>query len=190
MEQNQSINAGIEPGGMSEVYEVKILICYLLESIGRPMTREMLDEIFLANNLVNYFSYSSALSELLENGHLSDGEEGFIINLLGRDTSRQLSRTLPSSVKHRVVTTAIHLMAQQKKNAQIVFNSEQVDDGVVANCVIKDIGTDLLDLRLLVADELQAAEIERVFRSNPEKVYRYIVSLAAGSISDIIDTEK
>ena len=68
--------AGIEPGGMTDAYEIKILICYLLHVLKEPITREQMDAVLQGNHLVNYFSYSSAYQDLLKSGHISLEERG------------------------------------------------------------------------------------------------------------------
>ena len=52
---------GIGIGGMTDKYEIKILICYLLYSVHAPLSREQLNLIFQEEQLVNYFSFCYAL---------------------------------------------------------------------------------------------------------------------------------
>ena len=57
---------GIEIGGLRSMLEIKILICYILESVKTPMTRNQICDVLQKTGLVNFFDANSALDELLE----------------------------------------------------------------------------------------------------------------------------
>ena len=62
---------GVGRGGMTDKYQVKILICYLMSAVSAPFTADQLNEIFQDTQIVNYFTFCEALNELKEGGHLS-----------------------------------------------------------------------------------------------------------------------
>ena len=37
---NQAFTGGVRPGGLTTSTEIRILLCYLLKSIGIPLTRQ------------------------------------------------------------------------------------------------------------------------------------------------------
>ena len=55
-----------EPGSLSDIYEIKILICYLLSCIEKPLSKEQVNYVFQFNSIVNYFSFCQALKELID----------------------------------------------------------------------------------------------------------------------------
>ena len=62
--------AGVEPGGLTMDYEIKILICYILRSLGHPMPISALIEVFVSEGIGNYFEAASAASGLVKSGHI------------------------------------------------------------------------------------------------------------------------
>lgn len=79
---------GIEPGGLTSDLEVKLLICYLLDSIGHPLSFDTLNEVFQNTGLVNYFEFAESLSELQKTGHVTaelspEGEQVFAVTESG-----------------------------------------------------------------------------------------------------------
>ena len=50
---SENFIAGIAPGGLKEVYEVKILICYLLHSVETPLSSHNISEIFSEDEAVD-----------------------------------------------------------------------------------------------------------------------------------------
>lgn len=73
---------GIQPGGLTNDFEVKILICFLLDSLKKNshgaalsdgeqpgLSFDELNEIFQETGLVNYFEFAESMSELEKTEH-------------------------------------------------------------------------------------------------------------------------
>ena len=73
---------------LTDSYAVKILICYFLNQIDRPVTPDQLTEIATADNIINYFYYTEAIEAMLESKTILkeniDGVEYFTLSELGR----------------------------------------------------------------------------------------------------------
>lgn len=54
-----AFDEGIALGGVRSKTEVRILICYLLTTIGVPMSKENVIDALLEKGLTNYFEASS-----------------------------------------------------------------------------------------------------------------------------------
>lgn len=63
-----AFNGGVEPGGLRSKDEIRILICYLLASVGDPLSREDIISIVRDNGLANYFETVDAISEMAKKG--------------------------------------------------------------------------------------------------------------------------
>ena len=74
---------GIQPGGLTNDFEVKILICFLLDSLKKNspgaalsdgeqpgLSFDELNEIFQETGLVNYFEFAESMSELEKTEHI------------------------------------------------------------------------------------------------------------------------
>ena len=60
-----AFTAGVKPGGLTSVTEIRILLCYLIKTAG-PVSREVLENALMQEQLVNYFELSSGLDDLAE----------------------------------------------------------------------------------------------------------------------------
>ena len=100
-------SAGVEPGGLHEDYEIKILICYLLSALKDPLSKSQMNEVLTGNGLVNYFQFADALEELVQDGHIEVIEEmrpeGEFYRLLpkGKMTALEFERSLPLTVREK-----------------------------------------------------------------------------------------
>lgn len=66
MEFQNAFTAGIQPGGLTNDFEVQVFVCYLLMHIGSPVSFSQLGEIVQTDGMVNYFEFASAISHLKE----------------------------------------------------------------------------------------------------------------------------
>ena len=77
-----AFTAGVEPGGLTHGYEIKILVCYLLEQIGTGMTFTQISDALLHRSLVNYFELANALNVSLDQllkDSLKNNKQGSIV---------------------------------------------------------------------------------------------------------------
>ena len=63
-----AFTAGVKPGGLTTSTEIRILLCYLIQHAGTPLSQGELETALLGEELVNYFELASNLSDLLEQG--------------------------------------------------------------------------------------------------------------------------
>ncbi len=177
--------AGIEPGGLVDPYEIKLLVCYLLSSISEPLTPDQLNFVFQSEGLVNYFSYTSALKGLLETGHIEEveqvGEKKYKITPLGLDSSHKLQSSLPRSLKDKVVAVALQLLTRLERKKNVDISLKHVEDGYLVECRILDVGSDLMKLTMYANNETQAEIIKRNFEKRVDLLYRTILAVGIGN---------
>ena len=180
-----AFTAGVRPGGLTEHYEVKILICYLLEQLGQPMTFREMNDVLQQEGIVNYFEYAEAISELVASGHLitldrADGEQQFTLSDLGVKTARTFEKSIPLSVREDTVRAAEHYLLKQRMEKENQVELCQTEDGYSITLRITDIGSDLMDLTLFVPGEKEGAAIRERFLRDPSLIYRGVVALLTG----------
>ena len=172
---------GVAPGGLQSGIEVKILICYLLKSVKTPLTKDQMTNVFLENGLVNYFELSKSLKELVQSKHiqmnLKGEEEEYTIPDLGKETALSLERSLPFSVRDKALCSALKLLARIKRETENKVEISKSEDGYHICLRILDVGSDLLNLTLLVPDRMQAERVKDAFLENPQSVYEGVLSL-------------
>ena len=60
---------------MTSAHSVKILLCYLLDRLDRPVPSEQLHEIALDSGVINHFYYSEAMADLIASGAVTVTDE-------------------------------------------------------------------------------------------------------------------
>lgn len=190
----KAMDAGIEPGGLRDINEVKILICYLLKNSGNPLTFDSLNEILQKDGLVNYFEFAQSLNELLLSGHVNlsehDGQEFYKVTRLGETTAETFERRLPLSVREKAVRAAVRLLERQRIEAENKVTITQMKNGYMVECRVLDGEDELLAIKLLVPEMAQAKSVEEQFLKNPEIVYRGSLAMLTGDLNAITDMVK
>lgn len=190
-----AFTGGIEPGGLRSKSEIRILICYLLSSVGSPLTKDDIVSIISNYGLANYFEVTDAISDMLSKELIvSSGENNGIqyisINDTGRMVAKQLDTALPPSVRDKAVKAAINLLAKAKreKENKVEINSTTAGYNVV--CHISGGINDLMCFSLSVPDMRQAKTVKENFQESPETIYRVLLALVTGDTDVAADIIK
>lgn len=175
-----AFDAGIELGGLRNRDDIRLLVCYLLKTIDKPIEKEQLNNALLENGLANYFEINQAVSELLSNGSIDmliyNDEECYQILPRGREIAENLETSLPKTVRERAVNSAIKLMALKEVERENKIEVEKVEDGYNVTFYLKSGNIDLMKLTLLVGDSMQVESIKKNYLNDPIKLYSSIIT--------------
>jgi hypothetical protein len=178
-----AFTAGIEPGGLRSKNEIKILICYLLNSIGVGLAKDDIIQTMQDNGLANYFEVADAIAEMADKGIIcrdNNLPDIFALGDNGKIIAKQLDTALPPSVRNKAVGTAIRLLAEAKRERENRVEFVKVDQGYHVICHISGGDMDLMNISLYVPDLYQANMVKENFHRSPETVYRMLLALLTG----------
>ncbi len=179
-----AFTGGVEPGGLRNKNDIRILICYLLTSVDAPLSKEDILNIIQDNGLANYFEVTDALSELIEHGNVTTSGEHHDI-CMASDTAKliakQLDTALPHSVRDKAVAAAINLLAKAKRERENKVEIQKDERGYRVVCHISGGDMELMGFSMHVPDQYQAQMVKDQFHNSPESVYRILLALMTGN---------
>lgn len=180
---------GIEPGGLTNDFEVKILICFLLKKIEQPLSFEQINESLQKTGFVNYFEFVEAISELQKTEHIQlqvdeNGQEQFALTEIGDAMAQAFHHTLPLSVRDKTVEAAHELLQLQKQLEEIEVAYHAVSDGYMLTMKMKDIGSSLMELSVYVPTEDECISIRQRIYEDPLLLYRTLLSVMLGQYQE------
>lgn len=179
-----TFDEGIEPGGLREKYQIKLLICYILANIKDPLTTENVIEVLQKNGLANYFEAADAFADLVKKKNIIASDEKqqlYTVSESGKTISRRLSDELPASVKDRAMGAVLMLLEQQKTEKENTVSIKKTDKGYQVSCNISGGTMDLFSFSIYVPEQSQARTIKRNFHKNPSLIYQVMLSMLTGS---------
>lgn len=173
-----AFDEGIIPGGIRSKNEIRILICYLIDSVKVPVSKEIILESLQRDGLANYFEASSCFDELVNKEHIiSDNNKDYILNSSGKLIASQLSNTVPLTVKEKALFCALSILEQQKKDRENKVEIEKSDNGYYLKCSMSGGAVSLLDFKLYVPNYDEAKILKKNLRENPELLYKTMLSV-------------
>lgn len=167
---------------LNSVHDVKVLICYLLDKLKRPVTEEQLYEIVLDSEVINYFYYTEAMGELLKNQSIrqvSRGGETYIeLEEKGHFGADYFNEFIPYYFRKEILKAAMYYFARIKRENDAEITIEPTKNGCEVNCVIRDTEFDLMRISLYAPDADQAQVIKEKIMLNPADFYRKVIGFA------------
>ena len=174
---NQAFTGGVRPGGLTTSTEIRILLCYLLKSIGIPLTRQEIENALLSEELVNYFELSDALDKLCALGHLTLEGDAYRVTASGSDLADTLEGEVPRSVRESAVNAVLTAQQYKRKQAQHKAQVSKAADGWRVRCTIEDLGESVFSVELYLPDELTANAVKEKFIADGDDVFRCMLGL-------------
>ncbi len=186
MERRKPFMQNVKVGGPATIFDIKVMLCYLLNSLKMPISAENLLTVILSEQLVNYFEFESAMGELCDNGHVEkfvddSGEEFYRISENGRALVVDLESSLSMTLRSRVVAAAIRVLTfkqNAKENNVKIIESEK--GGYILSLEVPGEPEPLCKMQLYFPERLQAEMARDGFLENPTLTYTAILSALTG----------
>lgn len=166
---------GVKPGGLTNSKEIRILICYILDSVASPVNRSQLEEVLLGEELVNYFVMAESLSQLLEQGLITGNDEGYTVTETGHTVAQTLAHDVPKTVRDTAIRGVIR--AQQFANNAAAHHCQitKIATGHMVEASIGDEEGSLFELKLYMPDEMAANSVKDTFILQGDTVYKMVL---------------
>ena len=178
--ENYSFSEGVAPGGLRNRADIKLLICYLLKTLGNSLTRTQINEILQEYRIANYFEINGALSELISAGsvttNLVNGDEEITLSGKTEYQVRLIEKDLPKTIREKAVKSALKLLERERIERESKVDVIPLDHGYHVQFTVCDMDTELLKITIYVADESQIEIAKRNFYNNAITIYSDVIS--------------
>lgn len=178
--EHDAFTGGVEPGGLWNKNDIRILLCYILSSVDAPLSRDSLCQIIQGKALANYFEVGDALDALLRQGNAQESDGLYTVTPAGREIAGSLDANLPLSVRDKALEAAMRLMAEARSRRENQVEIEKTERGFQVTCHISGGSMELMSVSLYVPDRSQAELVEKNFYRDPESVYTLLLSALTG----------
>ena len=166
-------------GFITNTLEIKMLILYISSRLAGPVPFEVLQDLSMCDEGVDYFAFSECLADLVRTEHLMHTEDGlYVITEKGRMNSAVCETSLPYSVRMQVEKDLVTHNEQIKRRNLVGASVEPRYKGVYSVTLsLSDELDELMKLELMVTREDMAHELQRRFQANAEVLYSKILSV-------------
>ncbi len=175
---DRALTAGISHDGLRSRREIKILICYIVNSFDEPLSRNDLVKIIQREDLANYFETCDAIESLVNKENLSeDAETGALtVTETGREIAQSLYKSLPFTVREKALAVGLQIVSRKKYERQNSVELIPNGNGYLVKCSVMDGDTVMMSTSLYVPGEEYANVVRERFLNDPETLYRLVLS--------------
>ena len=166
-------------GFIHEKLDIKILILYILNHLPAAVDGQTLSDLVFCDNGIGYFDYSDCLAELVDTAHITEEGGKYRITEKGSRNVNEVASSLPYSVRMKAERVLAPVAERIARDAMIVTEHFMTDSGLTAHLAMSDGKGEIIDMRLLIANEAQAKLIEKNFRRSAESIYQQIIALVS-----------
>ena len=167
---------GVEPGGLRNTTQIKILITFVVSKLNDPVKSTMITEALQLHGLANYFEVIQAFDELFDNGNLTESDGFVYLTPKGALSVNELSKEIPKSVKETALADVIYLQLLEKREAENTVEIKKTEGGCDVTFRVVHKEDILMELTVYAADMEQAEKIKRNFLKDPSHVYATVVT--------------
>ena len=180
----EAFTAGVKMGGLTNDTEIRILLCYLIKSVG-PVTREAMEAALLQEELVNYFEFVGALNDLVAQGLAIEGANGYTITEKGTTVLRLSRKICPAAcgkVRFWQLSASRAGCTRRPDHADI----EKDGDRYRVTCTIQDKNQQhgAFTLQVTMPDAMTAEQVRDHFVACGSEIYNKVLNLLTQPLSD------
>ena len=161
---------------LTDTYAVKILICYFLRQINRPITPLQLTEIATDDGIVNYFVFTDAMNQLLDAKTVTlenvDGEDYYVLSEIAKLGADDFKSMVPKSFRDKILGSGLKFFAKLKNQKDVLTNIAKQERGFTDGPLM------LMDLKLYAPDREQAELLRDQIAKNPADFYAKVLDFA------------
>lgn len=166
-------------GFITDKLEIKLLILYIASRLVGPAPFEVVQDLSMCDEGVDYFGFSECLADLVRTEHLVlDESEQYSITEKGRLNCAACETMLPYSVRMQVEKNIVSYNEQIKRRNLVNSRIEpRAKGGYTVTLSLSDELDQLMKMELMITREDMAKELQRKFQANAEVLYSKILSL-------------
>ena len=164
-----TFDEGIVPGGIRSKNEIKILICYLFNSVNEGLSKNLVIQAVQKQGLANYFETSAAFDDLINNNNLQES---------GSNEKEKTYRCkYCETLKEDAYACATKLLSQKKIERENSAEIEKIENGYNVICKISGGNYELFSFTLYAPSVEQAIMIKNNFYESPSIIYKVMLAL-------------
>jgi len=169
-------------GGTHELAESKLLLLYILDKIGYPISNTSLTEIVLENNFLNYFQLQQYLGELVNSGFIDISKQGkrqmYSLHTKGKNVLGYFENRISDAKKETLNLYFAKRTDLFKEDMHIScdYNPQSETDHTVICRIIQDNNVKI-EIKINTGNEDTARKICSKWNAQAHKIYTKIMDI-------------
>lgn len=158
----------------------KLIILFMLEKADYPLTNAQVSDFILEKDYTNYFNIQQAISELSDNKFISTetirNSSHLHITPEGSAVLGYCKNEISDAIKSEILEYLNKHESEFHEEVSVVADYyEEKKDIYIARCIVKDGGTNAIELNLSVASKEEANTICSKWKDKSQEIYAYLI---------------
>ena len=166
-------------GFIHDKLELKFLILYITARLVEPVTFDVILDLAMCDEGVDYFDFSECLNDLVETDHLTLSADGkYAITGKGLRNSKICESSLAYSVRLECDKNLEVWNRKLRRKSQVRSSMEKRPNGTyTVTLALDDDAGNIMTLNLMALREDMGKLLQNRFRQAPEQTYHAIMQL-------------
>lgn len=165
-------------GFIHDELELKFLILYITARLIEPVTFDVILDLAMCDDGVNYFAFSACMDDLVETGHLTKKEGLYAITDKGLRNSEICESSLAYSVRLECDKGLDVCNRKLRRKSQVRSNVEKRPNGTyTVQMSLDDDAGNIMSLQLMAVREDMAKMLQNRFLAAPEQTYHSMMQV-------------
>ena len=164
-------------GFIHDKLDIKFLILYIASRLIEPVGIDVLTDLALCDDGVDYFSFSECLNELVDSEHMKRTEDGlYCATPRGIRNSEVCESSIPYSVRIKAdKNIAVYNQKLKRKGLVRSMVNERPNGTYTVTLSLSDDVDNIMNLDLMVSKKEMAEQLSAHFQSHAEEIYNSIL---------------
>lgn len=160
----------------------KLIILFILNKVDFPLTNSQLSDFILEKEYTNYFNIQQAISELTSQELITMStvrhSSYYRISTSGRETLEFFDNKISDAIKSDIMEyLRKNKYAMREEVSNLADYHEEKKNEFVVRCQVKEQGSSIIDLSLIVPTEDAAIAICNNWRKKSQSVYSHLMKM-------------
>lgn len=170
------------PGSISNIYEIKILICRILNEFKGKITKDQLCTVLQFNETVNYFNSCQAIEELLTSNQIykktdKGGETQILLTKQGKEIATTLKTNISKNLISKTIKDIKNFLKEERENKNKKIYLYTKDDGYIVKLVLEETQSNIMDLELYCPTNKIATKFKKEMKNKTAEIYKSIIAI-------------
>lgn len=158
----------------------KLMILFLIQKAGLPLSNTQISEFLLDSGYTDYFSLQNYLSQMIEARILKASKVSshtlYDITPLGDETLEFFKNHIPESIKDDMIIYLKNNKYDIRSKFEVVADYVPEKSGeYLVNCVAREDGTNLVEINLRVSEKEEALKICDSWELHSHEIYKRLL---------------
>lgn len=174
----------IVPEDIFESGDLKILICYMLTSLGEPLPATELSQLFHYEGIANYFDTQTAIDNLQKDGYIEEtSKDMFAATEKGYDLSHTLKDSVSAVLRTKVYNAVVKMLARYKAERDTDISVTKCESGYLLTYKVMSGEDTMLAFSIMLPNMSQANELKDKILKDPKYYCDSFINLLTEDIS-------